>query len=304
MSRSWSRRTTRRPNRGCADLRSSGIAIDIDRSGLNPLADLRLLARISRIAEAASAGRVPRLHDQAQHLRLASPRARSAFRRSPMSAGSGTAFIRARPLQRDGHRAVPVRACAGRAVVFFQNPDDRALFVEPADRPAGAGAAASRLGRRSRPVRAGAAAVGPADLPADRPAAPRQGRARVRRGRAIAAAPNFPMRGSSCLARSTRATARRSRRAELDAWVARRRGRISRRRPTTCARSSRRRRGGAAVLPRRLAAIAARSRGDGPAADRHRRSGLPRRGRGRRQRLSLCQSAMPASLADGHANAC
>ncbi len=50
------------------------IPVSIDRSGINPFADLRLLMAYCRILKAVLTRRLPRLHDQAEHLRSYSRR--------------------------------------------------------------------------------------------------------------------------------------------------------------------------------------------------------------------------------------
>ena len=104
------------------------IAIDVERSGLNPLADLRLFRRYRRLLKqlrpAAYLGFTikPNIYGSMAAASLGMPAL-------PNVSGLGTAFMRSGPLQqlvialyRFGFRRVPV--------VFFQNGEDRDLFVE------------------------------------------------------------------------------------------------------------------------------------------------------------------------------
>ena len=104
------------------------IAVTIDRSGLNPIADLALLRRyrsiLRRIRPAAYLGFTikPNIYGSLAAASLGIPAL-------PNVSGLGTAFIRGGPLQRlvtglygVGFRKTPV--------VFFQNDEDRRLFVE------------------------------------------------------------------------------------------------------------------------------------------------------------------------------
>ena len=118
---------------------------------------LAAAARLSAAPATPAPGRVSRIYDQAQYLRL-HRRALARHSGDRQHQRPGTAFIRPRPAARVVTRLYRV-ALSRVAVVFFQNPDDRELFVERAHGPAGSGAAAARLGRRSRQVRARAAAV-------------------------------------------------------------------------------------------------------------------------------------------------
>lgn len=106
------------------------IAIPIERSGLNPLADLQLLATyyrlLKRLRPAAYLGYTikPNVYGSFAAARLAIPAL-------PNVSGLGTAFIRGGPLQaivtklyRVGFSRAPV--------VFFQNDEDRRLFVDRA----------------------------------------------------------------------------------------------------------------------------------------------------------------------------
>jgi glycosyltransferase involved in cell wall biosynthesis len=103
------------------------IALRIDRSGVNPIADVRLLRDYRRILEqlrpAAFLGFTikPNIFGSLAATSLNIPAV-------PNVSGLGTAFIRSGPLQwivtklyRRAFRDVPV--------VLFQNPDDRQLFV-------------------------------------------------------------------------------------------------------------------------------------------------------------------------------
>lgn len=110
------------------DLGVERIAIEIDRSGMNPVADLRLLARyrslLKRLRPAAHLGYTikPNIYGSFAAASLGIPAL-------PNVSGLGTAFIRGGPLQmivtrlyRAGFRRAPV--------VFFQNEEDRQLFVD------------------------------------------------------------------------------------------------------------------------------------------------------------------------------
>ena len=104
------------------------LAIRIDRSGLNPLADLRLLAQyrslLRRLKPAAYLGYTikPNIYGTLAAGSLGIPAI-------PNVSGLGTAFIRGGALQ-----AVVTRlyrfAFRRAAVVFFQNEEDRQLFVD------------------------------------------------------------------------------------------------------------------------------------------------------------------------------
>lgn len=104
------------------------IPVRIERSGLNPLADLKLIGTyrvlLKRLQPAAYLGYTikPNVYGSFAAGRLGIPAI-------PNVSGLGTAFIRNGPLQhivaglyRLGFRRAPV--------VFFQNEDDRRLFVE------------------------------------------------------------------------------------------------------------------------------------------------------------------------------
>jgi glycosyltransferase involved in cell wall biosynthesis len=110
------------------ELQVERIAVPIERSGLNPMADLALLVRyrtlLSRLRPAAYLGYTikPNIYGSLAAASLGIPAI-------PNVSGLGTAFIRSGPLQhivtslyRVGFRRAPV--------VFFQNDDDRRLFVE------------------------------------------------------------------------------------------------------------------------------------------------------------------------------
>jgi glycosyltransferase involved in cell wall biosynthesis len=111
-----------------AELQVERVAVGIDRSGLNPLADLRLLGNYRRILKrlrpAAFLGFTvkPNIYGCIAAGSLGIPAIANI-------SGLGTAFIRPGPLRAfviGLYRVALSRA----AVVFFQNPDDRALFVE------------------------------------------------------------------------------------------------------------------------------------------------------------------------------
>lgn len=104
------------------------IAIDVDRSSLNPLGDLRLLATyrklLKRLRPAAYLGYTikPNIYGARAAGALGIPAI-------PNVSGLGTAFMRPGPLQqivtrlyRWGFRKAPI--------VFFQNGEDRQLFVD------------------------------------------------------------------------------------------------------------------------------------------------------------------------------
>jgi len=104
------------------------ISIEIDRSSMNPIKDLRLLARyralLKRLRPAAYLGYTikPNVYGSFAAASLGIPAL-------PNVSGLGTAFIRGGPLQmivtqlyRAGFRRAPV--------VFFQNEEDRQLFVD------------------------------------------------------------------------------------------------------------------------------------------------------------------------------
>jgi len=104
------------------------IEVEVDRSGLNPLTDLGLLRRyrsiLARLRPTAYLGYTikPNIYGSLAAASLGVPAL-------PNVSGLGTAFIRGGPLQqlvtwlyRIGFRKAPV--------VFFQNDEDRRLFVE------------------------------------------------------------------------------------------------------------------------------------------------------------------------------
>ena len=104
------------------------IAVTVDRSGLNPIADLALLRRYRSILRALSPAAYlgytikPNIYGSLAAASLGVPAL-------PNVSGLGTAFIRGGPLQqlvtelyRAGFRRAPV--------VFFQNDEDRRLFVD------------------------------------------------------------------------------------------------------------------------------------------------------------------------------
>ena len=104
------------------------IAVPVDRSGLNPLADVGLLRRyrsiLASLRPAAYIGYTikPNIYGSLAAASLGVPAL-------PNVSGLGTAFIRGGPLQqlvtrlyRVGFRKAPI--------VFFQNDEDRRLFVD------------------------------------------------------------------------------------------------------------------------------------------------------------------------------
>jgi glycosyltransferase involved in cell wall biosynthesis len=104
------------------------IAVRIQRSGLNPLADLALLARyrrlLKRLRPTAYLGYTikPNVYGSLAAASLGIPAI-------PNVSGLGTAFIRNGPLQRIVKALYRV-AFRRSPVVFFQNDEDRALFVD------------------------------------------------------------------------------------------------------------------------------------------------------------------------------
>jgi glycosyltransferase involved in cell wall biosynthesis len=111
-----------------AELQVEWVAVGIDRSGLNPLADLRLLGTYRRIFKrlrpAAFLGFTvkPNIYGCIAAGSLGIPAVANI-------SGLGTAFIRPGPL-RTFVTGLYRLALSRAAVVFFQNPDDRALFIE------------------------------------------------------------------------------------------------------------------------------------------------------------------------------
>jgi glycosyltransferase involved in cell wall biosynthesis len=109
------------------DLGVERIPLKIDRAGLNPLADLRLLARYR--------GLLKRLRPAAYLSYTIKPNIYGSFAAAslgipalPNVSGLGTAFIQGGPLQAIVTQLY--RIGFGRApVVFFQNEEDSALFV-------------------------------------------------------------------------------------------------------------------------------------------------------------------------------
>ena len=104
------------------------IIVDLERSGLNPLADLRLLSSYRRILK--------RLRPVAYLGFTIKPNIYGCLAATlagipaiPNVSGLGTAFIRRGPLLRLV-TALYRLAFRRAAIVFFQNPDDRALFRE------------------------------------------------------------------------------------------------------------------------------------------------------------------------------
>ena len=111
-----------------AELQAQRVAVGIDRSGLKPLADLRLLGDYRRILKrlrpAAFLGFTvkPNIYGCIAARSLGIP----AFANI---SGLGTEFIRPGPLR--AFVTLLYRVGLSRAsVVFFQNPDDRELFIE------------------------------------------------------------------------------------------------------------------------------------------------------------------------------
>jgi len=112
-------------------LRGLGIefsALSIDRSGLNPLAELRLLLRMRRLLK--------RLAPVAYLGFTVKPNIYGALAASTLGipvianvSGLGTAFIRKGLLQRMVTFLYRL-AFRSRTTVFFENPDDRRLFLE------------------------------------------------------------------------------------------------------------------------------------------------------------------------------
>ncbi len=104
------------------------IPIAIDRAGLNPLTDLRLFTRyrslLKRLRPAAYLSYTikPNIYGSLAAASLGIPAL-------PNVSGLGTAFIRGGPLQALVTRLYRI-GFARAQVVFFQNEEDRALFVE------------------------------------------------------------------------------------------------------------------------------------------------------------------------------
>ena len=103
------------------------IPIEIDRAGLNPLADLRLFMRYRTLLK--------RLRPAAYLSYTIKPNIYGSFAAAslnipalPNVSGLGTAFIRGGPLQAIVTRLYRV-GFARAPVVFFQNAEDRSLFV-------------------------------------------------------------------------------------------------------------------------------------------------------------------------------
>jgi glycosyltransferase involved in cell wall biosynthesis len=111
-----------------AELGVEWLAVPIDRSGMNPLADLRLIARYRRllkgICPAALLGFTikPNIYGAIAARSLGIPLIANV-------SGLGTAFIRRGPLLALVTRLYRF-ALSRAAVVFFQNPEDRDLFVD------------------------------------------------------------------------------------------------------------------------------------------------------------------------------
>jgi glycosyltransferase involved in cell wall biosynthesis len=111
-----------------AELGVEWLTVPIDRSGMNPLADLRLIARyhrlLKRIRPAAFLGFTikPNIYGAIAARSLGIPVIANV-------SGLGTAFIKRGPLLALVTRLY--RFALGRAaVVFFQNPEDLELFLE------------------------------------------------------------------------------------------------------------------------------------------------------------------------------
>src|SRR5436190_7677155 len=109
------------------DLGVDRLEIEIDRAGLNPLADFRLFARyrslLKRLRPAAYLGYTikPNIYGSLAAASLGIPAI-------PNVSGLGTAFIRGGPLQALVTRLYRI-GFARAPVVFFQNAEDRDLFV-------------------------------------------------------------------------------------------------------------------------------------------------------------------------------
>jgi glycosyltransferase involved in cell wall biosynthesis len=114
-------------DRRMGELGVEWIPVDIDRSGLNPLADVRLLlqyrAILKRLRPVAYLGFTikPNVYGCLAAALLGIPAI-------PNVSGLGTAFIRPGPLQRIVTQLYR-RAFRHAPLVFFQNPDDLQLFV-------------------------------------------------------------------------------------------------------------------------------------------------------------------------------
>ena len=111
-----------------AELGVEWLAVPIDRSGTNPVADLRLIARYRRLLKpirpAAFLGFTikPNIYGAIAARSLGVPVIANI-------SGLGTVFIRRGPLLALVTRLYRF-ALSRAAVVFFQNPEDRAVFLE------------------------------------------------------------------------------------------------------------------------------------------------------------------------------
>jgi glycosyltransferase involved in cell wall biosynthesis len=104
------------------------LRVDVDRSGLNPVADLRLLAGYRRILKQVRP--LAFLGFTAKPNIYGCLAARTtATVAIPNISGLGTAFMRKGPLQAIVSGLYRL-ALAGASTIFFQNPDDRKLFID------------------------------------------------------------------------------------------------------------------------------------------------------------------------------
>lgn len=121
------------PGNSGVDARINGlgvewIRVDVDRSGLNPIADLRLLAQYRRILNRVRP--IALLSFTAKPNIYGCLAARTTETAAiPNISGLGTAFMRTGPL-RLLVAGLYRLALAKALTVFFQNPDDRKLFIE------------------------------------------------------------------------------------------------------------------------------------------------------------------------------
>ena len=193
------------------------IPIEVDRAGLNPLADLRLLIRyrtlLKRLRPAAYLSYTikPNIYGSFAAASLGIPAL-------PNVSGLGTAFIQGGPLQAMVTRLYRL-GFARAPVVFFQNEEDRSLFVSRrivrqtrrACFPAPA--SISNISRRRRcmaVLRPSSSSVGCCATRAWSSSSRRPARS----------GPNTPRLGFSCWVQWTRGTGPRSASPRSSSWLA------------------------------------------------------------------------------------